>query len=410
MTDRTHHVAVIGAGPAGLMAAEHLAGRGVAVTVIERMPSVARKFLMAGRGGLNLTHSEALPQFLSRYGREADARLLKAVESFPPLEIRHWADLLRTPTFIGSSGRVFPEAMKASPLLRMWLQRLKARAVTVRTRTEWRGWDADGALHLVTDDGVETHERFDAVVLAMGGASWPRLGSDGHWVPVLQNAGVTVAPLVPANAGVCIAWSEIMRTRHAGTPLKRIALQIGEFSVRGEAVIARTGLEGGVVYAAGEAIRAALVAGPAVIRLDLKPDLTVNALAERLGEMSAKLSLVNVLRKAKLSAGAIALLHEGTSGKAVVPREPLPLAKRIKAVAVSVTGFSGMDRAISSAGGVAFAGLNDNWMLHQKPGVFVAGEMTDWTAPTGGYLLTACLASGRAAAEGTLAWLAPRDD
>ncbi len=405
MSTEKHHVAVIGAGPAGLMAAQALAHGGCRVTVIERMPSVARKFLMAGRGGLNLTHSEPLEPFLTRYGATVDPRVAAAIQAFPPRTQIKWAEGLGQPTFVGTSGRVFPKAMKGSPLLRAWLKKLDGQGIAIRTRTTWLGWGDDGTI-LLQADGAEapTAEKFDAVVMALGGASWPRLGADGSWQAVLMAAGIPVTPLEPANAGVIVPWSDLMRTRHAGTPLKRIALSVGEQTFRGEAMVTRDGLEGGVIYAANEAIRTALSHGPATLMIDLRPETKPETLAARIAQAtSSKQSLSNTLRKTiGLSAAAVSLLHEL---KMTLPRDPLALAARIKAVAVTVTGFAGMARAISTAGGVAFEGIDENWMMQARPGVFVAGEMLDWTAPTGGYLLTACFATGRAAAEGCLAYL-----
>jgi uncharacterized flavoprotein (TIGR03862 family) len=405
MSTEKHHVAVIGAGPAGLMAAQALAHGGCRVTVIERMPSVARKFLMAGRGGLNLTHSEPIEPFLSRYGATVDARVTAAIQAFPPKTQIKWAEGLGQPTFVGSSGRVFPKAMKGSPLLRAWLKKLDAQGVTIRTRTMWQGWAADGAIWLHTDGAAApTSEKFDAVLLALGGASWPRLGADGSWLAALTTAGVAITALEPANAGVIVPWSELVRTRHAGTPLKRIALSVDGQHFRGEAMVTRDGLEGGVIYAANEAIRAALSNGPATVTIDLRPETKPETLAARIAQAtSTKQSLSNTLRKTiGLSAVAVSLLHES---QVPLPREPHALAARIKAVSLTVTGFAGMARAISTAGGVAFDGVDEHWMLKARPGVFVAGEMLDWTAPTGGYLLTACFATGRAAAEGCLKYL-----
>lgn len=403
MTTPKPSVAVIGAGPAGLMAAETLAARGCQVTMIERMAAPARKFLLAGRGGLNLTHSEPESLFITRYGDPMDARLNAALRRFPALDVVHWAEVLDQPTFVGSSGRVFPKAMKASPLLRAWLARLERRRVTLRLRTEWRGFDTDGAVLLAQGDSISA-ERFDAVVLALGGASWPRLGADGSWAPVLEEYGVRVTPLTPANVGIHVAWSEVLRTRHAGQPLKRIALTVGSMTVRGEAMITRDGLEGGVIYTANDAIRRAFAGGSADITLDLRPDLSVAALIARLGGAASKQSTANTLRKLRLSPAAIGVMREAGP----FPRGADDLAARIKAVPLTVTGFAGIVRAISTAGGVAFDGIDANWMLTARPGVFVAGEMVDWSAPTGGYLLTACLATGRAAADGVLDWLEAR--
>ncbi len=392
-------VAVIGSGPAGLMAAQVLSAEGARVVIVERMAAPARKFLLAGRGGLNLTHSEEHARLLTRYGT-VPPHLQQALDACPGTAVTAWANGLSQETFVGSSGRVFPKAMKASPLLRAWLARLAAYGVTLRLNTQWLGFTQAGEVRL-SHAGAESHERFDAVVLALGGASWPRLGSDGAWVPVLERDGVSVTALAPANAGVQIVWSDIVQSRFSGAPLKRIAVIVGDTRVRGEALITRDGLEGGALYAASDAIRAALAAsGPLSIVIDLRPDLTADALAARL-TAPAKQSLANTLRRAGLSPAAVAVLREAGP----LPRDPLTLAARIKAVPLTVTGFAGMSRAISTAGGVAFDGLDEHWMLKARPGAFVAGEMLDWSAPTGGYLLTACLATGRAAAEGALQWL-----
>ena len=397
-------VAVIGSGPAGLMAAETLAARGVAVTIIERMAAPARKFLLAGRGGLNLTHSEPEAQFVERYGAGLSRRMAQALWRFPAADVVAWAEDLGQPTFVGSSGRVFPKAMKASPLLRAWLARLAAAGVTMRLGTTWRDLGDGGAI-VLEHGGTKSIERFDAVLLALGGASWPRLGADGSWVAALAAAGIGIAPLVPANVGVRIVWSEPLKARAAGQPLKRIMLTVGAETFRGEAMIARDGLEGGVIYAANEALRRALETGPARVHLDLRPDVKVEALAARLAGASAKQSIANTLRKARVLPAAISVLREASPS---LPRDPAALAALVKSVPLTVTGLAGLGRAISTAGGIKFAGLDDNWMLSARPGVFAAGEMLDWTAPTGGYLLTACLATGRAAAEGTLRWLEQR--
>lgn len=398
MSDRPT-VAVIGSGPAGLMAAEVLATAGCRVTVIERMAAPGRKFLLAGRGGLNLTHSEPQARFLARFGEALPAQLARALERFPADAVVRWAEGLGQPTFVGTSGRVFPKAMKASPLLRAWLARLTAAGVEQRLKTTWSGFAGETSVALERDGGT-TVEHFDAVVLALGGASWPRLGSDGSWVPILRAAGVEVAPLAAANCGVMIAWSDHIGGRFAGTPLKRIAATVGAKTVKGEAMISRAGLEGGAIYALGDALRRALAdSAPAGISIDLRPDIASDELAANIARSPVKSSLANVLRKAGLSPAAIAVLREGVPG---LPREPAALAAMIKAKRLSIVGLAGLERAISTAGGVAFAAIDSDWMLSARPGVFVAGEMTDWTAPTGGYLLTACLASGRAAAEGVL--------
>lgn len=402
MTDPSspvRHVAVIGAGPAGLMAAERLARAGVRVTVHERMPSVARKFLMAGRGGLNLTHSEPLEAFLKRYGDEP-REVARWIDAFSPAELIAWAEGLGQLTFVGSSGRVFPRAMKASPLLRAWLERLQAMGVEVRTRSRWTGW-RDGALVLQTPEG-ERLEQADAVVLALGGASWPRLGSDGAWRPWLEAAGVEVAPFRPANAGFDVAWSDAFKLRFAGRPLKA-AFSFGGRTVRGEAVISTYGIEGGAIYALSAALRDAIEAdGAAVLTVDLKPDLSLERLAERLQRPRGKASLSNHLRKAAgLDSLAIGLMREAGDP----PAQGAALAERVKATPLRLLAMQGLDRAISSAGGVRLDQLDENLMLRRRPGVFVAGEMLDWEAPTGGYLLQASFASGAVAAAGVLSWL-----
>ncbi|CAN5179017.1 NAD(P)/FAD-dependent oxidoreductase [soil metagenome] len=397
-------ITVIGAGPAGLMAAEVLAAAGAKVTVHERMPSPARKLLLAGRGGLNLTHSEDQAAFLGRYGDRGEV-VSNWLDAFSPDDLTTWAEGLGQPTFVGSSGRVFPRAMKASPLVRAWLARLDGLGVTLKTRSRWTGWSS-GGLAFETPTG-EQIERPDAVVLALGGASWPRLGSDGAWAPVLEAAGAGVAPLRPANAGFNVTWSEILIDRAAGQPLKAVGLTFGEQAVRGEVMLTRYGVEGGAVYALSGPLREAIDRdGSAVLTLDLRPDLSVEALAARLDDARSKDSMTNLLRKAGgLSPAAIAVLRD-IPGE--IPAGSEKLAKRIKAVRLTLTGMQGLERAISSAGGVRFDAVDPRMMLTARPGVFVAGEMLDWEAPTGGYLLQASLASGVVAARGVLHWLAAR--
>ena len=394
-------VHIIGAGPAGLMAAERLARAGAAVVVHEAMPSVARRFLMAGRGGLNLTHSEDIAPFTGRYG-EAAGIVGAWLEAFSPTHLIGWAEGLGQATFTGSSGRVFPRAMKASPLLRAWLGRLAELGVEVRTRSRLVARREDGWV-FATPDG-ERVETPDAVVLALGGASWPRLGSDGTWRGWLEAEGVTVKPFRPSNVGFDVAWSDVFADRFAGQPLKPVALTHGERTVRGEAMVTRYGLEGGAVYALSAVLREAVERdGSAALTVDLRPDLSVEALAGRLTRPRGKDSATNWLRKVGgLSPVAAGLLREIPGH---LPAGADKLARRIKAVRLTLTGVQGLERAISSAGGVGLDQVDDGLMLKAIPGVFVAGEMLDWEAPTGGYLLQASMASGVVAAAGVARWL-----
>ena len=391
-------VAVIGSGPAGLMAAEVVAGSGVPVVLFERMPSLGRKLLMAGRGGLNITHSEPVERFYARYG-EAALWMRPLLQAFPPDSLVAWCESLGQQTFIGSSGRVFPRVMKASPLLRAWIGRLDALGVHLVTRAHWTGWNADGALSFA--DG--SFYAADAVVLALGGASWPRLGADGSWTRLLPDIGIT--PLRPANCGFVVAWSEMFRRRHAGTPLKSIALSLADRSVRGEAMITAEGIEGGAVYALAAAARDAIAReGSALLHVDLRPDLPPAALAARLDQAQGRSSLSTFLRKrAGLSPVAVSLVQE-----ALHAGETMPLAALIKALPLRLLAPFGLARAISTAGGIARAELDERLMLRRRPGVFAAGEMLDWEAPTGGYLLQGCMATGAAAGRGVLRWLAER--
>ena len=401
-------VAVIGAGPAGLMAAEVLAGGGARVTVYDRMPSVGRKFLMAGRGGLNLTHSEELDRFLTRYGA-AMPRLRSAIEAFPPAAVRAWCEGLGQDTFVGSSGRVFPKSFKTSPLLRAFLRRLGDGGVEFKLRHHWIGWDERGDALFDAPEGRKAFHA-DAVVLALGGASWPRLGSDGDWTDVLAKAGIAVTPLRPANCGFIAHWSDVFRERFQGQPLKRIELSFGGQAVRGEAIITRQGLEGGGIYALSAHLREAIAAtGEALLTIALRPDLPVAELQKRLEKPRGKQSLSTFLRKTvNLSPPAIGLLHEAIAStpERFAEMDAAALAELINAVPVRLVGTAPLARAISTAGGISFDAIDETFMLRRRPGVFVAGEMLDWEAPTGGYLLQASFATGVAAARGALAWLA----
>ena len=390
------------------MAAEVLASGGAAVTLYDRMPSPGRKFLLAGRGGLNLTHSEDIEGLLGRYGAGMP-RLRPAIEAFSPTALRAWCEGLGQATFVGSSGRVFPAAFKTSPLLRAWLARLDALAVALKPRHRWSGWDADSALIFEAPEG-RLIAQADATVLALGGASWPRLGSDGGWVEVVTKAGIAVTPLAPANCGFTAGWSEIFRSRFEGQPLKRIELSFAGRTVRGEMIVTRSGLEGGAIYALSAPLRDTITAsGKAVLSIDLRPDITLAELARRLGAPRGKQSLSTFLRKTvALAAAAVGLLHEAAaaSSERLSTMTPAALADRIKAVPVQLSGMAPIAKAISTAGGITFDELDERFMLRRRPGVFVAGEMLDWEAPTGGYLLQASFATGAAAGRGALDWLA----
>ncbi|WP_082582833.1 TIGR03862 family flavoprotein [Frateuria sp. Soil773] len=401
-------LAVVGGGPAGLMAAEQAAAAGVAVDVYDAMGSVGRKFLLAGKGGLNLTHGEPFDAFAGRYGerREAVARWLR---QFDAGALRAWARGLGVETFVGSSGRVFPTDLKAAPLLRGWVRRLRESGVAFHMHHRWLGWNGDGALRFATAAG-ERAVRADAVVLALGGASWPQLGSDGAWWPLLQHAGVDVAPLLPANCGFELAWSEHLATRFAGAPLKPVVAhwtdRHGAKQARqGECVLSEYGIEGSLVYAIGAELREQIAAqGEALLRLDLVPGRTQEALAERLAAPRGRHSLGDWLRRrAGLDAAKCALVFE-LVGKDVLA-DPPALAARLKALPLRLRAPRPVAEAISTAGGVRLEALDDALMLRRRPGVFCAGEMLDWEAPTGGYLLTACFAGGLLAGRGAVRWL-----
>lgn len=395
-------VAIIGGGPAGLMAAEVLADAGLAVTLFEAMPTVGRKLLMAGKSGLNITHAEDHAALLTRYGT-ALPRLQKALDAFTSEDLRNWCSSLGIETFVGSSGRVFPMTMKASPLLRAWLGRLNEKGVTIHTRHRWTGFD-DTKLRFETPDG-EKLLAFDAILLALGGASWPKLGSDAAWVPWLVEKGVSVAPFLPANCGFDVDWSAGFIERFAGSPLKSVTATSAMGTIPGEFVVTSSGIEGSLVYAHSAALRDALLAGePATLEVDLMPGRSRERLAKDLARQPAKLSFSNRLRKgAGLDPVKAALLRECRPDANTL--DPDALAAAIKSVPIRPQRPRPIAEVISSAGGVAFSGLDEHFMLNALPGVFAAGEMLDWEAPTGGYLLTASFATGRAAAEGLMDYL-----
>ncbi len=403
MTLSSRSAIIVGAGPAGLAAAELLAEAGWRVSIHERMPNPARKFLLAGRGGLNLTHSEPLETFLGRYGA-ARRHLEPAIRDFTPADLRAWCEGLGVETFIGSSGRVFPKQMKASPLLRAWLARLGSLGVKLVSRSHWTGWEGD-ALALDTPDGPRV-EHADAHIFALGGASWPRLGSDGGWQPAFAARGVSIAPLRPANSGFRVEWSDVFQSRFAGQPVKPatfcFAAGVNSYIIRGEAIITREGIEGGAVYALSSVLRDQIAyTGRAYLTLDLAPDRSEDELARRLAP-APKTSIANRLRKVGVSRLAAGLMREGVDYSRDAS-DPLALARMIKACTIRLTGVAGIDRAISTAGGVTWDSINADYSLKRDPRCFIAGEMLDWEAPTGGYLLQACFATGRAAARGVLA-------
>lgn len=398
-------VAVIGAGPAGLMAAEALALRGVAVQVFDAMPSVGRKFLLAGVGGMNITHSEPYPAFVRRYGQrqgEVDALL----RGFDADTLRQWIHGLGIETFVGTSGRVFPRDMKAAPLLRAWLKRLRDSGVVIHTRHRWLGWGAEGALRISYPQG-ELSVHADAVILALGGGSWARLGSDGAWVPMLAERGVDISALQPSNCGFEVAgWSEVLTARFAGAPLKNIALSVpGAAPRKGEFILTAQGVEGSLVYAWSAAVREAINRdGHGTLLLDLLPDRPVDKIAQALAKPRGSRSMAKHLHgQVGIDGVKAALLRELTD--AATFADPARLAAAIKALPIELVRTRPLDEAISSAGGVRFEGLDDGLMVRALPGVFCAGEMLDWEAPTGGYLLTACFASGRKAGEAAAEWV-----
>lgn len=401
-------VAIIGGGPAGLMAAEVLIAQGVQVDLYDAMPSVGRKFLLAGKGGMNLTHTEAEPAFVARYGARAE-QIAPMLQDFNPEALRAWVHKLGIPTFVGTSGRVFPTDMKAAPLLRAWLKRLRDAGVRFHMRHRWLGWDDAGQLHFSAPE-QELHIKPDAVVLALGGASWARLGSDGKWLATLEQHGIHSAPLQPANCGFEVAWSTHFHERYAGQPIKPVIAtyldQQGQLQQRqGEFVISESGVEGSLIYALSSALREQINStGSATLTLDLAPGKSAERVLEEVSHPRGSRSMASHLQSKVGIAGVKAgLLHEYLSKEEYT--QPAKLAAAIKAVPLQLLAARPIDEAISSAGGVLFEALDAQLMARSKPGVFCAGEMLDWEAPTGGYLLTACFASGRTAGQGALDWL-----
>lgn len=401
-------IAIIGGGPAGLMAAEVASQAGVAVDLYDAMPSVGRKFLLAGVGGMNITHSEAFEPFVTRY-RERAPDIRPLLESFTPQALRDWIHGLGIDTFVGSSGRVFPTDMKAAPLLRAWLRRLRDNGVRIHTRHRWLGWNADGSMRLNSPDG-ELSIAADAVLLALGGGSWARLGSDGAWVSLLEEQGIAISPLRPANCGFEVAsWSQHLQQKFAGAPLKTVSLALaGNPPRKGEFVVTASGIEGSLVYALSAEIRQAIEHdGSATVMLDLLPDHSLDKVIRALSKPRGSQSMAKHLkRQLSLDGVKAGLLRELSPTDAF--DDPQRLASALKALPIPLVRPRPLDEAISSAGGVPFEALDEALMLRQMPGVFCAGEMLDWEAPTGGYLLTACFASGREAAQGMLRWLAGR--
>ena len=405
------NIAIIGGGPAGLMAAEAAIAGGARVDLYDAMASVGRKFLLAGKGGLNLTHSEPLESFLVRYGARR-AQIEPLLAAFGPGALREWAHGLGIETFVGTSGRVFPSDLKAAPLLRAWLRRLRHAGVTFHMRHRWNGWDEHGVLCFATPEGGVSVQ-VDAVVLALGGGSWPRLGSDGAWVPLLAGRGVRIEPLRPANCGFDVGWTDHFRSRFAGHPVKPVVVAVTnaegvESRQQGEFVVTETGIEGGVIYAVSACLRDEILAkGTAIIRLDLAPDRDLPRLIADLSRPRGSRSMAGHLqRRANLEGVKAGLLHE------CVPKQdftdPARLAAAIKALPLRLIAPRPLEEAISTAGGITFEALDARLMLRALPGVFCAGEMLDWEAPTGGYLLTACFASGRAAGAGAVVWTKSR--
>ncbi len=397
-------IAIIGGGPAGLMAAEILSQNGLTVDLYEAMPSLGRKFLMAGKSGLNLTHAEPYHRFVTRYG-DKQKQIESYLNDFKPNDLLAWVKALGIETFVGSSGRIFPKEMKASPLLRAWIQRLQNNGVTIHLRHRWLGWQE--TCLLFDSPAGEVKIKPDATILALGGASWPKLGSRGEWVSWLKEAGININPFRPANCGFIVNWSKHLSEKFHGQPLKSVVLSFKDFKQKGEFVITKTGVEGSLIYTASAPLRDELAAtGSAVLTLDLAPDISREKLIAALSKPRGSKSLTTHIRKTtRLPDVKIVLLYEFVAKEDLVNMEKL--ADAIKALPIPLVATYPLETAISSAGGVCFDELNEHLMLRKMPGVFCAGEMMDWETITGGYLLTACFATGRAAGVGALKWLGP---
>lgn len=395
-------IAIIGSGPAGLMAAETACRNDLKIDVYEAMPSLGRKFLMAGKSGLNLTHSEDYSVFITRYGDKKN-EIAEHLAHFKPDDLIAFANELNIKTFVGSSGRVFPKELKASPLLRAWIQRLQANGVTFHLRHHWAGWEGNLSIFETTEGIIKIKP--DATILALGGASWPKLGSKGDWVPWLTQAGVNVKPFFPANCGFCVNWSTHFAEKFHGQPVKSVILSFKNFKQQGEFVITKKGVEGSLIYSASSKLREELTStGKASFTLDLVPDTSIEKLIHALTRQRGSVSFSNYIRKTTGIMGIkLGLLYEFIAKEILA--DPIKLAYTIKALPIPLASIYPLSTAISCAGGVSFEELDKHLMLQKKPGVFCAGEMLDWEAPTGGYLLSACFAMGKTAGNGALNWL-----
>ncbi len=397
---RDKNIVIIGAGPSGLMAAEIIAAAGYSVTIYDAMPSVGRKFLLAGRGGLNLTHSEPIEKFVTRYF-EAAKWLEPHIRNYDSQKLRNWCEELGQETFIGTSGRIFPKSMKASPLLRAWLKRLDNLGVHFCLRHLWQGFDGDNLVFRNAENNI-IKVKPDATLLALGGASWPHLGSNGSWVEILTQCGVKIAPLRPSNCGFVTKWSDYLINNYAGTPLKSVAIKHKNYLHKGEMILTKQGIEGNAVYALSASLRESIKSeGKAILYIDLRPEMSIAELAKKL-QIRGKNSLSNHLRKAGFAASASVLLHELIAAEKLTTATPEDLANYLKNLPITLTATTNIDRAISTAGGIMRDSLDENFMLKNKSAVFVAGEMLDWEAPTGGYLLQGCFSTAVAAARGII--------